>query len=71
MNWQTDEAIADYSKAIELSPDAAEAYHNRGTAWLEKSEADKAISDFDRALALVPGPGGILYRSGEGARRPR
>ena len=31
-----DHAIADYNKAIELKPNSAEAYHNRGNTYGKK-----------------------------------
>ena len=33
---QFDKAISDYDKAIELKPDYAEAYNNRGITWFQK-----------------------------------
>ena len=46
------EAIADYTKAIEIDPGFAEAYLNRGLAhWLQGHQAE-AERDFDRCLKL-------------------
>ena len=42
-------AIADYTKVIELKPDFAEAYCNRGEAWLHLKEWEKAKSDLTTA----------------------
>jgi tetratricopeptide (TPR) repeat protein len=50
-----DQAIADYSKAIELRPEYAYAYNNRGAAFLASGFPHKAISDLDHALQLKPG----------------
>ena len=47
-----DLAIADYNKAIELMPDLAEAYYNRGVARKMKGEKEEAIRDFERFLEL-------------------
>ena len=49
-----DRAIADFSKAIALRPDYAEAYNNRGTAYHRKANEAQAISDFSRAIQLKP-----------------
>lgn len=40
-----DNVIQDYNKAIELNPELAEAYDNRGVMWLHLSEWDKARAD--------------------------
>ena len=37
-----------------MNPDLAEAYHNRGLAWAEKDEYDKAIADYSEAIRLKP-----------------
>ena len=47
-------AIAEYTLAIQLKPDYAEAYNNRGFAWYRKGQAEPAIADFTRAIALRP-----------------
>ncbi|MDH3929743.1 MAG: tetratricopeptide repeat protein, partial [Deltaproteobacteria bacterium] len=46
------EAIKAFSDAIELSPQYAEAYRNRGLAWAGKGELDRAISDYSTALKM-------------------
>lgn len=48
------EAITEFSKFIEISPNYAEAYSNRGTAYDEKGNYDQAISDFTKAIELNP-----------------
>ena len=45
-------AIADFSKAIELIPKYAEAYNRRGGAYLSKSNSEDAIADFNKAIEL-------------------
>jgi tetratricopeptide (TPR) repeat protein len=49
-----DGAIADYSKAIELKPDFAEAYFSRGFAKKDKGDLDGAITDYTKAIELKP-----------------
>jgi tetratricopeptide (TPR) repeat protein len=51
-----DKAIADFTKAIELSKatlkrnDVAISYFNRGTSYNHKEEYEKAIADFNKAI---------------------
>jgi tetratricopeptide (TPR) repeat protein len=45
---QTDLAIADYSRALQLNPDLVGAYANRGTAFLMRAEEVRAAADFAR-----------------------
>ena len=47
-----DFAIEDYNKAIDLKPDNAEAYNNRGEAWLHLKEWEKAKLDLTVAKAM-------------------
>ncbi|GHU59519.1 hypothetical protein FACS1894133_6470 [Clostridia bacterium] len=49
-----DEAIANYTKAIELNPDYAMAYNSRGFAYRNLGEYDKAIADYTKAIELKP-----------------
>ena len=49
-----DRAIADYNTAIQLKPDYAEAYNDRGFAYYLKGDAERAIADYSRAIALRP-----------------
>src|SRR5262245_26279051 len=51
---QYDSAIADYTKAIDLKPDYAEAYNDRGFAYYLKGDFERAISDYTRAIELRP-----------------
>lgn len=49
-----EEAIAEFSKAIELNPKFDRAYTNRGIALMEKGEYDRAIDDYNKATELNP-----------------
>ena len=58
---QLEEAIADYTKAIELSAATRrpgliswQPYFNRGVALLENGEAARALADFESVLAFRP-----------------
>ena len=44
-----DRAIEDFNSAIELNPNYADAYYNRGLAWLQLSEWEKAKIDLGTA----------------------
>jgi Flp pilus assembly protein TadD len=47
-----DKAIAEYSRAISLRADYADAYVSRGNARRKKGKLDRAIEDYTRALSL-------------------
>lgn len=49
-----DRAIADFTKAIELDPEGANAYNLRGVAYAAKLDFDLAIADFDKAIQFDP-----------------
>ena len=49
-----EKAIADYTKAIELRPDYASAYYNRGKVFLGLKNYEKAIADYTKAIELRP-----------------
>ena len=45
-------AIQDFNKAIELNPDLAEAYYNRGIAKIKSGQKDDGCLDFSKAGEL-------------------
>ena len=47
-------SIEHYDNVINLKPDYAEAYHNRGTAYARRGEIDKAINDYTTAIEIEP-----------------
>jgi tetratricopeptide (TPR) repeat protein len=49
-----DGAIQDYSKAIELVPQDAVAYKNRGNAYKAKGDYEYAFQDYSKAIELNP-----------------
>jgi len=51
---RTQEAIADYTKAIELDPTFAEAYINRGAAYGKLGQNNLALADFNKGVELKP-----------------
>ena len=53
--WKKDEfntAITDYTNAIELDPEYAEAYNYRGIAYLSRGDFNNAIVDYTEAIEL-------------------
>jgi tetratricopeptide (TPR) repeat protein len=62
---QYDQAISDYTKAIELNPNSAEAYRLRGDAYLFfKGQLDLAISDYNKVLEIRPKDSGTYLNLG-------
>jgi len=52
LNRDLGKAIADYTEAIRLDPQLAEAYGRRGLAHARRGEAEQVIADLDMALHL-------------------
>ncbi len=59
-----DRAEADFTYAIELDPNNALAFNDRGTLWRERGDVDRAIADFTRAIAIEALPHSDLPGSG-------
>jgi len=49
---QMELAIGDYTTAIELDPEYAKAYNNRGNAHAALGDLERALEDYDQALEL-------------------
>jgi tetratricopeptide (TPR) repeat protein/serine/threonine protein kinase len=50
----TDEAIAEYNKAIELNPNYAQPWNERGVAYLELHQYESALVNFNKLVDLDP-----------------
>ena len=58
-------AIEKLNQVIELRPEFAEAWNNRGNAYSVLGEEDRALADYERALTLNPYEFGTLESIGE------
>ena len=47
--------MTDLARAIQLAPDHAAAYNQRGMIYAARGEADLALADFNAAIARQPG----------------
>src|SRR5262245_15361277 len=61
---ELDRAIAEFDKAIELSPRMADAWCNRGIAYNSKGDPDRAMADLSQAIALDPHHSSAHYNRG-------
>ena len=46
--------IQDYNKAIELNPNNAKAYYNRGASFEKVEKIDEAVQNYQKAIELNP-----------------
>ena len=51
-NGSYESAIADYSKAIEMDVDFAEAHYDRGSSFYELGRYEESLADLNRAIDL-------------------
>ena len=51
---ELEQALADFSRAIELDPDYADAYFERGRVYGRMDKDDAAISDYGQTIKLDP-----------------
>jgi tetratricopeptide (TPR) repeat protein len=54
VHGQYDDALAEFNKALEISPYLGNAYYYRGCVHEAKAQVDEALADFDRALRCDP-----------------
>ena len=59
-----DEAIAEFNKALEIDPNFADAYYNRGLANAKKGSFNEAISDYTKAIQINPDDSDFYYNRG-------
>ena len=53
-NKDYDRAITEYTKAINLYPDYADVFNDRGDAYFMKKDYDNAIADYTKSIELAP-----------------
>ncbi len=53
-NSQTEKALADLDRALQLDPDQGIGYFRRASVLQAQGKLDRAAEDFERALALTP-----------------
>jgi tetratricopeptide (TPR) repeat protein len=61
---QYDTAIARFSDAIRLVPEDAEAWSERGEAYADKGDSDRALADCAQAVKLAPSSSEVYRRCG-------
>jgi tetratricopeptide (TPR) repeat protein len=61
---RTKEAVEDFNKSIQLSPENAIVYNNRGLAVMDLGHPEEAVKDFDRAIALSANYGAAYNNRG-------
>ena len=59
-----EEAVTDYTKAIEWNPRDAVAYNNRGIAYKNQGMYEEAISDYTKGIELNPKDAVIYFDRG-------
>jgi tetratricopeptide (TPR) repeat protein/ABC-type oligopeptide transport system ATPase subunit len=61
---KSDQAIENYSKAIEVDQIYVNAYNNRGVEYSKLGQSDKAVSDYCKAIELNPNHFQAQYNRG-------
>ena len=61
---QFDQAVDDFTKALEIDPKSADTYYYRGIAYVNKGQFHWAIDDFTKALEIDPKSADAYYYRG-------
>jgi len=64
MGRDLDQALADCTASLRLSPNQADTINTRGVIQLKLGAYDRAIADFSAAIAMNPKDAGSLYARG-------
>jgi len=59
-----DRVIADLDRAIQRTPEDAQAYRDRGNAWGRKGDTDRALADYQQAIRINPNDPAIFHDRG-------
>ncbi len=62
--WRFDDAITSYTRAIELAPENAALYRDRGHRYVTTRQFEKALADLERGARLNDRDYGIWYHLG-------
>jgi len=60
-----DEAIADFSQAIQIESKSDLAYYNRGNVYSDIGQYEKAVEDYNHALEINPQYAKAYYKRGD------
>ncbi len=71
MGRDLDQALADCTASLRLSPNQADTINTRGVVQLKLGAFDRAIADFSAAIAINPKDAGSRYARGRGRARRR
>ena len=58
---QLDQAVDDFTKALEIDAKSTDAYYNRGIAYVYKGQYDWAVDDLNKVLEIDLKNGGAYY----------
>jgi tetratricopeptide (TPR) repeat protein len=53
-NHEYDQAVSEFTRAIQINPEYAEAYNSRGITYRDKNEYELAIEDYNKAIEINP-----------------
>ncbi len=59
-----DRVIADLDRAIQRTPEDAQAYRDRGNAWGRKGDTDRALADYQQAIRINSNDPAIFHDRG-------
>jgi tetratricopeptide (TPR) repeat protein len=60
----TDRALFEYGQALQIAPNSAYAYGQRGLANSNSGHHENAMADYAKAISLAPGNGRVFYFRG-------
>jgi tetratricopeptide (TPR) repeat protein len=63
--WTAGPALVSYAKAIEIEPQYAAPYLDRGRLYFERDQLDEALADYDAAVRLLPQFAGAFVSRGD------
>ncbi len=58
---RANDAIVEYTKAVEQNPDIVAPYLNRGRAYMRMNKINEAMQDLNKAIAIDPEKGELYY----------